>query len=54
VAAGGAAWRHVADGLERLRDEIASDADVDAAMRALTDPATTITGPAIVTLRARR
>jgi hypothetical protein len=44
--------------LERLRSEIlaagASEEDLDAALRCLDDPATTITGPPVVIASGRR
>jgi SAM-dependent methyltransferase len=58
TAPGGEAWLHVRAGLERLRPEIlaagASEEDLDAALRCLDDPATTITGPPVVTASGRR
>lgn len=52
VAPGGADWRHVRAGLERLRAELLDQAvtvqDLDAALRCLEDPGNLITGPAVV------
>jgi SAM-dependent methyltransferase len=58
TAPGGEAWLHVRAGLERLRSEVlaagASEEELDAALRCLDDPDTTITGPPVVIASGRR
>ncbi len=51
LASGGEAWRHVVDGIKRLRDELAqqgvSDQDLGCLLNWLADPETIITGPPV-------
>ena len=51
LASGGEAWRHVADGIKRLGDELrqqgVSDQDLGCLLSWLADPENIITGPAV-------
>jgi len=58
TASGGAAWEHVASGLERLRPELlatgASETEVAEAIACLRDPGKQISGPPVLIASGRR